>query len=52
MIIAEKIQEKNEDFLSIEGIVRKVLSHEDVENSNKIFPTSAPDLRITRTLTP
>ena len=51
MIIAEKIQEKNEDFLSIKGIVREVLSHEEVENSIKIFPTPAPDLRITRTLT-
>ena len=49
MIIAEKIQEKNENFESIEGIVREVLSHEDVEvdNNIKIFP--ATDLRITRT---
>lgn len=42
MIIAEKIQEKNENFESIDGIVREVLSHEDVEDeNNKIFPDSS-----------
>lgn len=45
MIIAEKIQEKNENFESIEGIVREVLSDPEVEveveDSNKIFPDSS-----------
>ena len=40
MIMAEKIQEKNENFESIDGIVREVLSHEDVEKDNLIFLVS------------
>ena len=52
MIIAKEIKEKNKNFESIKNIVREVLSDTEVENeNNKIFPTSAPDLRITRTLT-
>ena len=48
MIIAEKIQEKNENFESIEGIVREVLS--EVEDDNyQIFPDiSVSSVGITR----
>ena len=54
MIMAEKIQEKNENFESIDGIVREVLSHEDVEKDNLIFlvsdssSVSSSSVRITR----
>ena len=44
MIIAEKIQEKNENFESIENIVKDVLSDTEVEveveGDTKIFPVS------------
>ena len=48
MIIAEKIQEKNENFESIKNIVKDVLSEVEDDN-NQIFPDPATDLRITRT---
>ena len=48
MIIAEKIQEKNENFESIKNIVKDVLSDPKVELSNEIFPDPATDLRIIR----